>query len=397
MDSDFRKQYEALNAALYPTHPYGTQTTIGTIEHLQNPSITEIKKYFGQYYVPNNVALCLSGDLDYDATIRLIDKYFGTLPTKPVPAFNAPVEKPLSAPLVREVVGPQAENVMLGFRLPGKATRDGVRLRMLDKILTNGQAGLIDLDLNQQQKVLQATSFTDLNTDYSTHVIYGNPRQGQKLDEVKSLLLAELAKVKAGNFPDWLIPAIINNDKLERTKSYESNEARASAMYEAFIQRVDWKDYLQQQETFASITKEEIVKFANDNYGENYVTVYKRTGTDPNKVKVVKPAITPVPANRDAASTYYKQITAMQARRWSRCLLTIRRTFSRRPSSPACRCFIPGTPKTACSTCTTSWMWAPTTTRAGAWPPITCSTSGPVSTRRRSCSRSSTNWAARLA
>ncbi|GAB3298951.1 insulinase family protein [Hymenobacter humi] len=311
LDSDFRKQYEALNAALYPTHPYGTQTTIGTIEHLQNPSITEIKKYFGQYYVPNNVALCLSGDLDYDATIRLIDKYFGTLPTKPVPAFNAPVEKPLSAPLVREVVGPQAENVMLGFRLPGKATRDGVRLRMLDKILTNGQAGLIDLDLNQQQKVLQATSFTDLNTDYSTHVIYGNPRQGQKLDEVKSLLLAELAKVKAGNFPDWLIPAIINNDKLERTKSYESNEARASAMYEAFIQRVDWKDYLQQQETFASITKEEIVKFANDNYGENYVTVYKRTGTDPNKVKVVKPAITPVPANRDAASTYYKQITAM--------------------------------------------------------------------------------------
>ena len=51
----------------------------------------------------------------------------------------------------------------------GKSTRDGVRLRMLDKILTNGQAGLIDLDLNQQQKVLQAASFTDLNDDYSTH------------------------------------------------------------------------------------------------------------------------------------------------------------------------------------------------------------------------------------
>ena len=70
LDSDFNKEFEALNAALYPTHPYGTQTTIGTIEHLQNPSITEIKKYFGQYYVPNNVALCLSGDLDYDQTIR---------------------------------------------------------------------------------------------------------------------------------------------------------------------------------------------------------------------------------------------------------------------------------------------------------------------------------------
>ncbi|WP_317192323.1 M16 family metallopeptidase [Hymenobacter jeongseonensis] len=311
LDSDFNKEFEALNAALYPTHPYGTQTTIGTIEHLQNPSITEIKKYFGQYYVPGNVALCLSGDLDYDATIRLIDKYFSALPAKSAPAFNVPVEKPLTAPITREIVGPQSENVMLGFRLPGKSTRDGVRLRMLDRILTNGQAGLIDLDLNQQQKVLQAASFTDMNSDYSTHIIYGTPRQGQKLEEVKGLLLAELAKVKAGNFPDWLIPAIINNDKLERTKGYESNEARASAMYEAFIQRAEWKDYLKQKDDFASITKEEIVKFANDNYGENYVNVFKRTGTDPNKVKVVKPAITPVPANRDVASNYYKQLTAM--------------------------------------------------------------------------------------
>ncbi len=311
LDSDFNKEFEALNAALYPTHPYGTQTTIGTIEHLQNPSITEIKKYFGQYYVPGNVALCLSGDLDYDATIRLVDKYFGALPSKPAPVFNAPVEKPLTAPIVREVLGPQSENVMLGYRLPGKATRDGLRLRMLDKILTNGQAGLIDLDLNQQQKVLEAASFTDLNDDYSTHVIYGTPRQGQKLEEVKSLLLGELAKVKAGNFPDWLIPAIINNDKLSRTKGYESNEARASAMYEAFIERIDWKDYLKQQDDFATITKAEIVKFANDNYGENYANVFKRTGTDPNKVKVVKPAITPVPANRDVSSAYYKQLTAM--------------------------------------------------------------------------------------
>ncbi|QKG54614.1 insulinase family protein [Hymenobacter sp. BRD67] len=311
LDSDFNKEFEALNASLYPTHPYGTQTTIGTIEHLQNPSITEIKKYFGQYYVPNNIALCLSGDLDYDQTIRLIDKYFGGLKSKPVPTFVSPVEQPITAPIVKEVIGPQSENVMLGYRLPGKATRDALRLRMLDKILTNGQAGLVDLDLNQQQKVLNSATFADLNDDYSTHVLYGTPRQGQKLEEVRTLLLAEIEKVKRGDFPDWLIPAIINNDKLTRTKSYESNEARASALYESFIERVSWADYLKQNEDFATITKAEIIKFANDNYGQNYVTVFKRIGQDPNKVKVVKPAITPVPANRDAASAYYTEISKL--------------------------------------------------------------------------------------
>jgi predicted Zn-dependent peptidase len=313
LDSDFSKEFETLNASLYPTHPYGTQTTIGTIEHLQNPSITEIKKYFNQYYVPGNVALCLSGDLDYDQTIRLIDKYFGDWQAKPAPAFNAPVEKPLTAPITKEVLGPQAENVMVGYRFAGKATRDALRLRMLEKILTNGQAGLFDLDLNQQQKVLQASSFTDLNDDYSTHILYGSPRQGQKLEEVRSLMLAEVEKVKKGDFPEWLIPAIVNNEKLNRTKSYESNEARAGAMYEAFIERVSWADYVKQQEDFGTITKAEIVKFANDNYGPNSVTVYKRTGTDPNTVKVVKPAITPVPANRDAASAYYTEVSKLPA------------------------------------------------------------------------------------
>ncbi len=313
LDSDFNKEFEALGKALYPTHPYGTQTTIGTIEHLQNPSITEIKNYFTKYYVPGNMAVCLSGDLDYDQTIQLIDKYFGKLPAKPVPTFTPPVEQPLTAPQVREVLGPQAENVMLGYRLPGKATRDGLRMRMLDKILSNGQAGLIDLDLNQQQKVLQAASFTDLNDDYSTHVLYGTPRQGQTLEHVRDLLLGELNKVRTGDFPDWLVPAIINNDRLERTKGYESNVTRASALYEAFIERVSWADYLKQNDDFATLTKAEMVKFVNDNYGPGYAIIYKRTGTDPNTVKVVKPAITPVPVDRDVASAYYKDLTSRPA------------------------------------------------------------------------------------
>jgi predicted Zn-dependent peptidase len=313
LDSDINKEFETLNGELFPTHPYGTQTTIGTIEHLQNPSITEIKKYFTEYYVPNNVALCLSGDLDYDQTIRLIDKYFGDWKQQSVPAFKAPVEKPLAAPITKEVVGPQAENVMVGYRFAGKATRDALRLRMLDKILTNGQAGLFDLDLNQQQKVLQASSFTDLNDDYSSHILYGSPRQGQKLEEVRTLMLNEVEKVKKGDFPDWLIPAIVNNEKLQRTKDYESNAARAAAMYEAFIERISWADYVKQQEDFGTLTKAEIVKFANDNYGPNSVTVYKRTGKDPNTVKVVKPAITPVPANRDAASAYYTEVSKLPA------------------------------------------------------------------------------------
>src|SRR5574344_1897368 len=74
---DPRKVYEAVLSALFPHHPYGTQTVLGTQENLKNPSITNIKNYHKTWYVPNNMAICLSGDFDPDQMIAIIDKYFG--------------------------------------------------------------------------------------------------------------------------------------------------------------------------------------------------------------------------------------------------------------------------------------------------------------------------------
>lgn len=78
LTSDGRKLFTALMAKLFPNHPYGTQTTIGRGEHLKNPSITNIMNYYHRYYVPNNIAICLSGDLNPDETVATIEKYFET-------------------------------------------------------------------------------------------------------------------------------------------------------------------------------------------------------------------------------------------------------------------------------------------------------------------------------
>ena len=73
LTNDMRKVIESSFASLFPHHPYGTQTILGTQEHLKNPSITNIKNYYKQWYVPNNMAICLSGDLDPEQTIATIE------------------------------------------------------------------------------------------------------------------------------------------------------------------------------------------------------------------------------------------------------------------------------------------------------------------------------------
>ena len=118
LDNDGRKMFESLLDGLFPTHQYGQQTTIGTIEHLKNPSLLEIRKYFDKYYVPNNMAICLSGDFDYDETIKLVEKYWGDFEQKEDPTFDVIQEDPITEVVTKEVWGPEAERLyMLVFVL----------------------------------------------------------------------------------------------------------------------------------------------------------------------------------------------------------------------------------------------------------------------------------------
>lgn len=307
LDNDYWKVFESLYQAAFKEHQYGTQTVIGTIDHLKNPSITEIKKYFDMYYRPNNVAICMSGDIDFNETIQLIDQHFGDWkPNENLPEWKKTEEAPITEPVVREVYGPDAEFLNLAFRFGGTSSEDQVKVKLIDMILNNAEAGLIDLNLKQKQAVLNAGSYVNDMNDYSLHTIYGNAKNNQSLEEVRDLILEQVALVKSGDFDDWLLDAVITDFKKSRMQSLESNWSRANNMVMAFSNDMDWADYIQEIDKMEKVTKEELVAFANEYYNDNYVVVYKRNGEDPNKQKVEKPEINKVPLNREDKSDFHQ-------------------------------------------------------------------------------------------
>ena len=313
LDDDQSKVWDNLFAGLFPTHTYGTQTTIGTIEHLKNPSIKKIKEYYNSWYVPNNMAICLSGDFDPDSAIAWVQKEFGSMVKKEVPTFTPPVEKALSAPVVKEVLGPQSEEVDLAFRFTGYNSKEAQLAELVDGLLFNGTAGLIDLDLVQKQKILEGSSAFVGMKDYSAHIISAKNKEGQNLEEVKDLVIGEIEKLKKGDFPDWLITAVVNDYKRRKSKEFETNNGRAEAFVNAFILDVPWQDYVNRLDQISGITKKDVMEFVSTHYNNNYVVVYKRTGEDKNVEKVEKPAITPVEVNRDSQSAFVKAIVDEKA------------------------------------------------------------------------------------
>src|SRR3984885_8442974 len=126
LDNDGSKVQEAMLYNLFPTHNYGQQTTIGTIEHLKNPSLKAIRNYYHTYYVPNNMAIIMAGDLDPDSVIKKIDQSFKFMQPKPVQLYNPAPERDLTAPVTKEIFGPSAENMRVCWKTPAGDTRDAV-------------------------------------------------------------------------------------------------------------------------------------------------------------------------------------------------------------------------------------------------------------------------------
>lgn len=313
LDDDNEEMEEAMLSGLFKKHPYGTQTTIGTIHDLKNPSLKKIMEYYHTYYVPNNMVMALSGDVNPDSTIAMVDNYFSVLTPKPVPVFNPPVEAPITSPEYKTVYGPNAAMVSIGYRFAGAGSHDADMLDLVQLLLSNGQAGLFDLDLVQQGKLQNAGVNNNTMKDYSEQEFMAVPKEGQTLEQARDLMLAEIDKLKKGDFPDWMISASVNNMKLQQIQQFRENSVRALSFIMSFTQGESWGDYINEVNRLAKFSKKDVMEFANTHYKNNYVVVYKKMGVDSTVEKVQKPEITPVQTNPNAQSQFVHQIERMES------------------------------------------------------------------------------------
>lgn len=308
-DNDTRLVNYELMSALFPTHPNGQQTTLGRPEHLKNPSMKAIHKYFDEYYVPNNYAMVLVGDLDFEETIQLVDRYFGAIPYKELPKKTPVIEKPITGIVKRTVKSPTTPRVQLAWRTDSYGTREAMLADIVVNILSNrGEAGLLDLNINQTQKMLWAQAFSVGLKQYGYFSIVAVPKETQTLDEAKDMVLEQIELVKKGEFLDWMLPSIINDFKLQRMKGLETAEGLATNLYDTYIKNRTWEQELNEMDEYASFTKEDVVEFANEFFKDNYVVVHKEKGVNDKLVRVENPGITPVKINREAQSVFLQQI-----------------------------------------------------------------------------------------
>ena len=314
LTNDDEKASDALDSMVFARHPYGMQTVIGTQDHLKNPSLVAIRKQKDTWYVPNNIAICLSGDFNPDEVVSTIKKYFGDWePNKNLPTRAFEIEPVPEAPKVKEILGNEAEFILMGWRTPGACEKDCVLSDIAGKILSNGMAGLMDIDLLQKQAIRGGAIFPYNRTDYGLFMVEGYPQEGQSLEEVRDLVLGEIEKLRTGEFSDTLLQGVKANYKLDQMKGLTSNWSRTYHFVESFVNGTDWADEVGKLSRVEKLTKDDIRAWAEEYLRpESYSIVFKRIGEDLSIKKIDAPKITPIVTNRDKQSAFLQKIAAIE-------------------------------------------------------------------------------------
>ena len=301
---------EAVGELLYKNHPYGQQTTIGTVEHLKNPSLRQMYEFYQTYYVPNNMAIHISGDIDSEEAIRIIDAHFSKWERKELPEPKTWEATPIQG-VERVTVKYQAEEyVLLAFRTASQNHADAEALILIDMILDNATAGLINLNLNQGQKLRRAGSRPDMNNEYGAQFLWGIPKDEQSLEEVEQLLLKQIELIKKGEFEDWIIPAIVTDFKKSEKAGLESNGARVSAMRRSFLAYEDWDHAVEAIARMEKLTKADVVSVANRYFGDDYVAGY-RVDEQHEVPSIEKPEIDKIEIDPTRQSDFVKKVLEM--------------------------------------------------------------------------------------
>ncbi len=309
MDDKRRMIRKAVAEQLYKVHPY-RNTTLGTVEHLKNPSLKRMYEFYRTYYVPNNMAILISGDIDIEKTIDLIDAEFSIWRKGKLPRAGRWKEDRIEQVERVEVSYEGEEYVLLAFRTAPRNHKDAETLQVLDMILDNSVAGLINLNLNQRQMVRQAGSYPWLHNDYGAQYLWGVPKEGQSLREVEELLIDQVELLKEGRFDDWIIPAIITDFKKNHKKKLEANGSRVGLMRDAFLSHEDWKHAVGTLQRMEKLEKEDIVQAAKEYFSKGYVAGYRRDG-QPDLPDIEKPPLDKIEIDPARHSAFFDSLIRM--------------------------------------------------------------------------------------
>ena len=304
------QQYITLFEKLFKGSYYA-RGVIGTPEHLKNPSMTPMIKFFEDWYVPNNMGLLLYGNFDPEQAKPLIEKTFGKMQSKKLPERKPTVPTPLTKNEKIKVKLGYSPSIVWGYNGVKKGHPDEFKIEFMLSILNNSyNTGLFD-KLNMEGAIGGVSASSMAMRDCGRIIIQAAPyfdvsQYTYESDAAtEKLVMAEINKLKRGQIPTWLMQSV-KESYLQSLKTISENpETKIHFATESYLYGIPMSEYFNMEEKVKAITVEDIKATANKYFSGNYMTISFSEG-DPKIQLFDKAQIAPLQMPDEEYSQYYK-------------------------------------------------------------------------------------------
>lgn len=253
----------------YQVHPYRWPTIGKELSHIANATLDEVKDFFFRFYAPNNAVLAVTGNISWEETVRLTEKWFAPIPRRDVPVRQLPQE-PVQTEERRLTVERNVplDSLFMAFHMCGREEEDYYAFDILSDILSNGRSSRLNRKLVQEQKLFASLdAYISGTRDAGLLQFSGKPSAGVSLEQAEAGIRRELEELKQ---------ELVGEQELEKVKNkFESTQIFGNINYLNVATNLAWYELTGQAEDidrevdkYRSVTAEQLHTVAQRTFRE---------------------------------------------------------------------------------------------------------------------------------
>lgn len=260
----------------YHTHPYRWPTIGKDLSHIANATLDDVKTFFFRHYAPNNAVLAVTGNISWEETVRLTEKWFASIPRRDVPIRQLPQEaiqtEERRLTVERNV---PLDALFMAFHICGREDADYYAFDILSDILSNGRSSRFNQRLVQEHKLFSSIdAYISGTRDAGMLHISGKPSAGVSLEQAEAAVRKELEELKQ---------LLVGAQELEKVKNkFESTQIFGNINYLNVATNLAWfeltgeaEDIDREVDNYRAVTAEQLRAVAQKTFRkENGVVLY---------------------------------------------------------------------------------------------------------------------------
>lgn len=311
-DNTGTHQRKFIFSNIYKGHPY-ERTILGSPENLKNPRLSELIKFYHDWYVPENMALVLVGNFNTEEVKPIIAKKFGRLEAKKTPQRVQHTNTQITKNKTYSTNISPYPQVIWAYNGVKKGDKDEFLLQFCTQLLSNSSGtGLLD-KLTLDGDVLGASATLDSRRDQGRILISGVPYfdVSQNLFEsdkaTEKIIMNEVQKLANGEIEEWLIDLVKNEQIRAYQLMMERPALKTNILQEIFVYDLPKDYYATYIDKVNAVTKADLQRVAKKYFGGKHITLSMKEGKV-KKNKLKKPNIKPIEQPKNRYSEYAKRL-----------------------------------------------------------------------------------------